>query len=463
MRVVLLNPGRGSGSYTVIPSVGLGTIAAVLRNAGHAVTVFDANRDRLDDREIAARVRAFNADLIGVTCFTPFLSSVERTAAFLRLALPNIIIVLGGPHPTFEPEATLNEIPAADYVIAGEGETAMQLLCDAIEQGKAVADVPNLYFRDGKTVIPPVKRCVEEIAALPIPAWDLLAPETYPTAPNGIFSRSNKVAPVIATRGCPFPCTFCGASRSMGKKLRARTAASLIEEIRLLYDRHGIREIHFMDDNFTFDADLVRELCETLLAEGPKIHWACPNGVRIDRIDEELAVLMERAGCYSMALGIEFGTDRILEKVRKNITVEQIERQIRMIKEKTDIRLTGFFILGHPDETEADIRRTVEMSLRLPLDRANFFNFTPFPGSDLYEELKAQGALAGLRYEDLYIHSIAYHPPAISAESMKRLQRNAHLRFYLRPRILLGLLREMRTMAQFRTVLVRAAHLLVGR
>jgi coproporphyrinogen III oxidase-like Fe-S oxidoreductase len=231
----------------------------------------------------------------------------------------------------------------------------------------------------------------------------------------------------------------------------------------LLHSKYGIGEIHFMDDNFTQSRDFVEKLCELIIEKGPRIPWACPNGVRLDRIDAELAKLMEKAGCYSLAIGIEFGTDAMLLAIRKNLTTEEIESRIAMLRANTHFRLTGFFILGHPEESETDIRKTIDFALRLPLDRANFFNFTPFAGSPLYYELKESGALSGIDPGALYIHSVAYHPPRVSASRLIHLQQRAHLRFYLRLRILIGLVKEIKGWAQVKVVARRVKHLLTGR
>lgn len=465
MRVLLLNPKRLAGiSYTVIPNIGLGHIANSLREAGHEPMVVDANRDNLSPEAFAELVGRTYPEMVGITTFSSFLNEASAYGKAARVARPDVTIVLGGPHPTFLPEHSFTAVPEADYMVCGEGENALPALCDHLEKGAPpIAEIPNLAYRDEDRIIENPRCWIEDIDALGPPAWDLLEPDHYPLAPNGIFSRAKKIAPIIATRGCPFNCSFCGAQKAMGKTLRKRSAVSIRDEMELLHTRYGIGEIHFMDDNFTHDPALVHELCSLIELKGPALHWACPNGVRLDKIDPQLVRHMERAGCYSLALGIEFGTDRLLRATNKGLTVERIEKQVRMLVRETAMRLTGFFIIGHPDETEKEIRKTIAFSLRLPLHKANFFNFTPFPGSPLYDHLKAAGKLEDVNLSDLYIHTIAYHPKAVSAKKMAALQRKAHLRFYLRPKIFFGILGEIHRWAQLKVLFARAWRLIFGK
>jgi len=265
---------------------------------------------------------------------------------------------------------------------------------------------------------------------------------------------------MIATRGCPYPCTFCGAGKALGKRVRKRSTENLLEEIDLLSGTYGIKEIHIMDDNFTFDRDYAARFCEALLKRDAKIFWALPNGVRLDTLDEGLLRLMEASGCYSMAVGIESGNQHVLDHIKKRLTLEKIEEKIRLVKRVSGIKVTGFFILGYPVETRQDMETTIRFALQLPLDRANFFNYTPFPGSQIYEQLKETGALHELDYDDLYIHNISFSPSGIRHKEMLAYPKRAHLRFYARPRILWNLAKEVKSLDQVKIIYQRAKAIL---
>jgi radical SAM superfamily enzyme YgiQ (UPF0313 family) len=290
----------------------------------------------------------------------------------------------------------------------------------------------------------------------PIPAWDLIQPQRYPAAPNGIFSRARKIAPIIVTRGCPYPCTFCGAGIASGKKLRKRNVENVIEEIKLLKNKFGIQEIHIMDDNFTLDMEYAKNVCRGIIKENLGLYFACPNGIRLDRIDQELLQLMEQAGFYSFAVGIESGSQKTLDYMKKMLKIHQVREKIEFIKSHTNIEITGFFILGYPNETREDIEKTIRFALDLPIDKANFFNFTPFPGSKEYLKLKSSGKLKKLDYDKLYIHQINFHSEKISKRTLKWLQIKAHLLFYMRINILKKLIREIKTFTQIKIILSRA-------
>lgn len=470
MRVLLVNPRNLAGrNYVVIPNVSLGYLASAVRSAGHRVSLLDCVKDGIGPEGFAAHLRGGSFDAVGFCTFTPAVSAVKRYAAAVRRALPAAAVILGGPHPTFEPEDTLRGVSEAHYAFVGEAEEGLPALLRLLANGTGAPDaaalegVPGLAWREEDRVRLNPRSVPEDLDRNGIPAWDLVRPESYPVAPNGIFSRSRRLAPIIATRGCPFPCRFCGAGKALGKRVRKRSVASLLEEIDLLTGRHGVREVHIMDDNFAFDRDHVLGFCDALLRRGKRVFWALPNGVRLDALDEPLLRRMEAAGCYSMAVGIESGSQRVLDHIRKRLTLTRIEEKIRLIKRVSRMRVTGFFILGYPLDTRRDMERTIRFAMHLPLDRANFFNYSPFPGSEVYEELKQSGAIGGLRYEDLYIHNISYSPPGIGRAEMARYPRRAHLRFYLRPRILWNLAKEVKSLDQVKVILERARAILFQR
>ncbi len=464
-KVILLNPRRHKGiSYTVIPNIGLGHMAKVLRDNNFDPLIIDANRDNISPEDFQSIVGVEKPSWVGITTFSSFIPAVSDYVNSVKDVDSHIRIVLGGPHPTFEPEQTFELIPKADFLIQGEGEmSALKLFGEMEKKESDLSRVPNLAWKDnlGNVNVNQIS-FIDDLDSLGLPAWDLLEPDKFPLAPNGIFSKAGKVAPVIATRGCPYPCTFCGAGRAMGKKLRSRSPKRVIREMALLKENFDMGEIHFMDDNFTQKRTFVKEFCELMIERNISMPWACPNGIRLDKIDHELALLMEKAGCYSLAIGIEFGADRFLKEIKKSLTTDVIEKKVRMLKKTTNIKLTGFFIVGHPKENESDIQKTIGFSLRLPIDRANFFNFTPFPGSELYDDLKNLDQMSQVKLDDLYIHSIAYHPPGISIRKLARLSRNAHLRFYLRAGIIWGLLKEIKSLAQVKILFARISGVLFG-
>ena len=317
-----------------------------------------------------------------------------------------------------------------------------------------------MVFRDrGQVVVNPCRFPLpSEWPAMP--AWDLFPLHRYPLEPNGIFSRMPHVAPIITGRGCPYSCSFCACATLFGRRVRRRSVTDVLQEMDHLANHEGIREFHIQDSAFIVTGAFVRELCENLIDSRRGYCWALTSGVRLDAVNPELVRLMESAGCYSMALGIESGSDHILARMSKNLDVATIRSQVRMIKENSKIRLTGFFIIGYPDEVENDVAATIRLAVELPLDRANFFNFMPFPGTRAHQELLNQGRLHNLLTDRLYIHDFPFEHPCFSNRWWKRQIRKANLLFYGRLRILWGLAREIRSLAQVKIIARRAASIL---
>jgi len=467
--ILLVAPENTFGiGFARIPNLGLGYAAAAARSAGFTFDWMDAAREPVTAAKVAEKIRAHDYTAVGFNIFTASLGPARKLIAELAASTtPLPPLIAGGPHPTFEPEQTMREIPALDYLFVGESEEGLPQLLECLwaAQGKApaaseLAKVPNLCWREapqaGVSITPAVRinprSFVEDLDRIPAPPWDVIRPDTYPLAPNGIFSKRNRIAPMIATRGCPYTCTFCGAPQSMGKKIRTRSPENLLAEIRELKEKFDIHEIHFMDDNFTLDRPFLKSFCREVIRTGVKFDWACPNGVRLNSLTEETLPLMEEAGCYSFAVGIESGSQRVLDLIEKRLTLEEIEEKVNLVRRLTKIRMTGFFIIGLPGETEAEVLETIEFARKLPLHRANFFNYSPFPGSPLYDGLKRDGKIAGLDLSELYIHRIAWASDELGPEKLKSLQKRAYLRFYLRPQVLLGLAGEIRSFSQVATI-----------
>ena len=232
-----------------------------------------------------------------------------------------------------------------------------------------------------------------------------------------------------------------------------------MKELAVLFAR-GVREIHIEDENFTLNKEYVLEFCDALIASRLELSWSLPSGVRIDTLDAEMLTRMESAGCYSLALGIEFGTDRIMQLTKKGLTIAVIRKKIELLR-GSHIKTTGFFLFGIPGETYEEMEKTLEFALELPLDRAQFNNFMPLPGSSLWEELGKSGRLDLVEWDRMFVHDVAYCDSGITSAQIKRLQRKAYLRFYLRPKILFSLIREIRSLLHLKFLLKRFIDALV--
>ena len=323
--------------------------------------------------------------------------------------------------------------PDADFAFASEAEEGLPMIVDLLgdlapekrrralhEDGLDLAHIPNLIWRhDGGTVGNPV-RVIEDLDSIPMPAWDLIDPASYPHQAHGTFTRQVPSAATIATRGCPYPCTFCAAGINSGKAIRWRGLEPLLDELKFLHTRYGIREFHFEDDNFTLKRERVLEFCEGLSRLNMGVTWALPNGLRLDKLDKEVLQAMERAGCYGFAVGIESGSQRVLNLMAKHLTLERIEEQLHLIASTTKIDVTGFFILGFPGETREEMQETIRFAMRLPMVKANFGSYMPHPGTKEYRKLKADGKLDHIRWEEMFDTACPTRPRASRKRSCGR-------------------------------------------
>ncbi|MBN1527206.1 MAG: radical SAM protein, partial [Candidatus Omnitrophica bacterium] len=325
-------------------------------------------------------------------------------------------------------------------------EVGFSRLADAIEAGeKDLSSINGLIWRDGANLITNPRSWVDDLDSLGAPAWDIIKPEKYPEAQHGAFFKKFPIAPIMVTRGCPFSCTFCAGNLVSGKKIRKRSIGHVLWEMNYLYRNHGIREFHIIDDNFTMDAAYVKEFLRRLKALNLDISWAVPNGVRMDTLDEEMLRLMKETGLYMISLGIETGSDRVLRMMRKATNISKIRKCVSMIQE-AGIDIAGFFILGFPGETEMSIKKTICFARQLGIERANFFTYLPFPGTQSYRELEARGELKDVDWESFYFMNAAYVPQGLNRKQLKDLQRLAFARFYLRSRVVLYHIKEIKSL-----------------
>jgi radical SAM superfamily enzyme YgiQ (UPF0313 family) len=270
-----------------------------------------------------------------------------------------------------------------------------------------------------------------------------LEPLRYQAYPPTLFVRQRPFAPIIASRGCPYQCTYCGGHNVSGHRPRQRSVNHVLEEIGLLHQQYGIREIHIEDDNFTLNRPWVVEFCERLIATGWGLTWTMPNGVRLDSLDLDLLTLMRRAGCYLIIIGVESGSDRILQQMRKRLTVRQVEEKTTLMH-RAGILTHALFMVGYPDEQPEDMQATMDLSLRLPLSGAHFSSFRPLPGTECAEQLLASGEISTLLHpaQSSTFASVVYAPRGMTVEQVKKWQQRMLAAFYLRPRILWFYLRE---------------------
>jgi radical SAM superfamily enzyme YgiQ (UPF0313 family) len=375
--------------------------------------------------------------VIGISMFSSLMNLAQEMMSKLKTVVPNAVIVAGGSHINCSREASFVHLPNADYAIFGDGERGLLAFCNQISsEGKIVKPdlIPGLVYRSNSTVASTSNAFLDDIDEFDPIDLDLIDIQTYFSSgsPTGLFHKGKNVAQILTTRGCPFSCTFCSASLNMGKKVRKRSTMNIVREIEDIITRGG-DEIHIMDDNLTFRRDHVIDLCREVVNRKIKVNFCTPNGVRLDKLDEEMLVWMKRAGWYHLGFGIEVGSDEALKKVRKNITMAKIKEKLDLVK-KVGFTTTGFFILGLPHDTVDTIKAVGELPDKMGLDMASFGNFTPLPGTVLYDELIKNGEIDEGYVPSFSSGEVTYSPPGIRPEQLIKLQRNTVWKYWLHPR-----------------------------
>ena len=234
-------------------------------------------------------------------------------------------------------------------------------------------------------------------------------------------------------------CSFCASPKIWGKKIRYRSPKNVLDEVELLINNFGVKEIHMEDDNLTLKREHAEQFCNGLIERKIKISWATPNGIRADKVDKELLQLMKRAGCYYVVFGVESGNQSILNNIHKHETLEDIEKAIKLAHE-VGLMTQGFFIFGLPGETKQTIRNSINFAKKVPLDRAQFLLLDLIPGSELWDEHSHE---IEYDYTKQSYHDTTWIPPTVSREDLLQVQPLAFKQFFFRPRPIWSLIKHL--------------------
>lgn len=446
-KLILIRPNYNS--HIITPPLGVGVLASYLKKEGFDVKIIDGLRDGLSNTKILEIILKERPDAVGITCLSAFYNEVVELS--LMVKEQNLPCFIGGVHTTFLPYQTLVD-SKADYVICGEAEIALtQLLKNNFKNDgiKGIYSIKDLTNKDQ-----PFEKCeiINNLDDAPFTDWEQLNPNTYPKAPHGAIAKNFPIGIVTTTRGCPYECTFCASPQFYNRKVRYRSPENVIEEIKLLVKKYGVKEIHFEDDNLTLKREHIEKICNLILENNIKISWACPNGIRADKVDENLIRLMAKSGCYFFSYGIESANEQILKNIKKLETIETITNSIN-IAEKCGISCQGFFIFGLPGETKDSIEETINYAKKSNLSRAQFLILDVLPGCALWTILKGQFVpnFAKNSYKEP-----EWLPSGLTKKDLLIAQSRAFKAFYLRPSVMFKFLKSVR-LSQIKFLLKRLA------
>jgi len=427
----------GTGLY---PPLGLMYVAAAAAEAGHEVSLLDAEAEDLDAQGIEARVRQRRAEVVGVQTLTFTLIDALRTAAAIKNVDPAIHVCLGGPHVNLFPEETLN-LKAVDSIVLGEGEIGFPALLDQLERGDKPSAAPGIGFLDEGRPVLTAAPLLEDLDVLPKPERTMLPYERY----HSVLAKERPITTMMSSRGCPCKCLFCDRPH-LGKRFRSRSAGNIVDEMERCVEL-GIREIVFYDDTFTINRRRVHEICDAVIARGLEVGWDIR--ARVDTVDEECLRKLKRAGCRRIHFGIESGNPEILKVLRKGIDLEAALDVFRAAR-RAGITTLAYFMIGNPTETAEQIEETFRYAVKFNPDYAHIAVTTPFPGTDLHR----LGLENGL-YEKDHWREFAARPeedfvPPLWTENFTRdelieMLNKGYRKFYMRPRFLIRKVFDVRS------------------
>jgi len=437
---------RFAGVENAIPSLGLAYLAAVAEQAGHQVRIMDCTIAH-GWEELRQVGQEYNPQVVGITAKTPSFTNALRTARLLKDAAPEAVLVVGGSHPTAMPEHAAAP-KVFDYLVLGEGETTFRELLDHLDgHGKAPEEIAGLAFTRGDTLhFTPPRQPIPDLDSLPFPARHLLPPlSAY--SPTAASYRKLPLVHVMTSRGCPSRCNFCDRA-IFGERYRARSAPNVLAEVAEVVRLYGAKEIRFFDDTFTINRKRLTAICSGMKENHPDLPWTCLT--KAEAVDLEMLTMMRQSGCWQVLYGLESGDDRVLESLGKKNTVA-MNRQAVQWARQAGLRVRADFLVGSPAETPESLRKTLEFAKELDIDFAHFNKFVPFPGTEFYRQLIAQGYQFDFSGSSSTLDhdALLYVPPAISVAEYQRFLDRSYKDFFLRPGYLLKRLLAMRTWTEF--------------
>jgi anaerobic magnesium-protoporphyrin IX monomethyl ester cyclase len=450
MRIAIIYPSFGvvakanqpnikavADNYGVYPSMSLAYVAGALQAAGHDILFLDSMAQGLSLNDMLGKVREFSAEAMMFSLSTYLIHESMEMIQYFRKGHDALVMVGGAHMELFARETIANS--NIDFGIIGEAEHTVVELIDALEHKKDVDTVDGICYRKGNSVvITKPRQKIKDLDSIPFPARNLLPMDRY----YSFISRRKNYAIIISSRGCSFQCIFCEQRTG---DIRYRSPKNVVDEFEECVRKYGVKEVDVFDPLFTMSKRRVIEICDELVRRDLGVIWSCRS--RVDTADDETLAAMKRAGCYRIYYGIESGDEGILKNIRKFTKIQKVRETISLTK-KHGILAFGYFIFGSPGDTERTIRKSIDLSLELPLDFAQFNRLSTLPGTPLYAELKKE---IGYDYWKSYVQGKMKEKPLprvgckMSDKELDRLIGEAYRRFYFRPKVIINTLINIRS------------------
>lgn len=453
MRILLINPAYDGSWFQfhplkktfsvyasgVSPPLGLLYIATVLENQGYEVNLIDNDALKWSDDESLRFIEETHPDVVGFSILTASCHKVHRLAKEIKKRYPDIKILYGGPSATIYPERLMKKYDFVDYLILGEGEYTTLNLLRELENEQNLKSVRGLVYRDNEIIVfneaaPPIR----DLDDLPFPNRSLLKTNYDLSMSWGDFKvrfTVGKYTGMLTSRGCSNSCRFCQAW-SNHNGWRGRSAENVVEELELLKEQ-GYKHIFFVDDNFSADEKRVFEICKLIKEREIDVYWSVEMSV--ENGSYEMFKAMKEAGCDAILFGFESANQRILDYYCKRITPELSRKTVEDARRAGISCVIGTFLLGAPEESYEEVKRTVDFGLSLDLDALILFSLSVKPNTPIWNEMKEKGYLTDdfieKRWETSHINVYELHSK-LSKKELDNLIEDSYTKFLWRPKYL---------------------------
>ena len=417
MKVVFIDP---KGVWEGLNN-GIASIASVIRD-GHKVQVLDfVNKQGSFEKRLAA---VADADIVRISIKSFTLDESVMAAKKIKAINPTAMIVAGGPHIIVDGLNFMKDNAVFDLAVKGEAE----IIFGELASSEEIKQIDGIIYRENGNVIEtPTRKWITDLDSLPFPNYD----DFDSVNSNGKIKEIENW-PLVTSRGCPYSCSYCNVPAVIGRKFRTRSGKNILEELRYAQEKYQSREFKVLDDNFTLLMDRAKDICKLFIDEklNTKMKWTCPNGIRADRLDEELCRLMYEAGCYSMSIGVESGDPEVFFKINKGEKLEDVERGIRLAQ-AAGIQVHGFFIIGLVGSTPETDKRSIEFAKRIGIS-ASWGILVPYPGTPVWGQVLADPNVRMLRDWKEGFHSgarpkVVFDTPEYTAEERTRMYYYANM------------------------------------
>lgn len=429
----LMKKGYGSKKFIkagFFPPLGVGYLATPLLKRGHQVKIIDCPPLQYQNEDVKKELLAFDVDIIGISSLTASADEAYSLIKFLKSNFIKVPIIFGGAHVSCFPELIIKEVPMVDCLCYGEGEETFVKVIDSFEHtGKIKMDIPGTWVSgaDDRFFKNPPAISKMNLDEIDYPAFELYDYNIYRPLP--LQFKRNPVANIITSRGCPWGrCTFCFESGRASQKYRRHSPARVVEEIKILVENFGIKEVTFWDDNFLVNEAWVDEFCNLLDQSGLIIPWSACG--RVNTVTKSMLERSKKSGLWCVFYGFETGNEDLLLRIKKGATLDQARQAVKWNKD-LGIDIRGSFMLALPCETPEKALKTIKFACELDVTFAQFLLTFPEWGTELYEDAIKNGHLAA-SYQGRT--TATYIPQGYKdADEVRKMQKKAYMSFYFRP------------------------------